>query len=163
MNRGTEMRNNRAVICCLVIVFFLASAVVSGMADETICFPTGTVTLAPPDAVDQQRAEVDFPHAVHFDYTCKTCHHKWEGEEQIQSCMTSGCHDLAELPEAEEGKPPAAELRTQYYKNAYHGLCIGCHKDIKSRNQALEKTYSTLKTPLQNSGPTGCIECHPRY
>ena len=127
-------------------------------ADDTLCIPMGTIILEAPDAVDAQRSEVEFPHSTHFDYSCKACHHTWDGDSPILSCSTSECHDLTESPK--DGAE--AELAVQYYKSAFHDACIGCHKEIKIRNKELEKSFASLKTELQRTGPTGCTECHPK-
>jgi hypothetical protein len=81
----------------------------------------------------------------------------WEGDAEGLSCTTSGCHDLVELPK--KADPDEAIL---YYKNAYHELCITCHKKIKVKNQQLVRSGSILKDKLPPTGPTGCTECHPQ-
>lgn len=127
-------------------------------ADDALCIPMGTITLEAPDDVDAQRSEVEFPHSAHFDLNCKVCHHTWDGESPILSCSTSECHDLTEVPE----KGFEAGDAVRYYKSAYHSACIGCHKEIKVRNKTLEKSMASLNMELQRTGPTGCIECHPK-
>lgn len=134
------------------------------IADESgnnLCIPLGTILLEPPEEVDPKRAAVEFPHAVHFDYNCKACHHTWDGESPVLSCMTSGCHDLAQKPTKEE-RAADPELALRYYKDAYHAACIGCHKEIKKQNRAMENSYRSDTEPIQSSGPSGCTECHPK-
>ena len=138
---------------CLALVMLFGSFASSVAQEEgEMCVPMGEITLAPPDSVDSLRGEVQFPHAVHFVYDCKSCHHKWEGKGSIQGCMTSGCHDVATSPG--KAKDP------HYYKAAYHGQCIGCHKQIKQRNAQLERSGKTLTEKLPPAGPTGCVACH---
>ena len=60
---------------------------------------------------------------------------------------------------AEKGED-LEELKISYYKNAYHKLCITCHKDLKQKNLQLELSGRVLKENLPNTGPTGCKECH---
>ncbi|MEJ2660551.1 MAG: cytochrome c3 family protein [Desulfobacteraceae bacterium] len=87
-------------------------------------------------AEDAKRSEVTFPHAAHFSYNCQQCHHKWNGKAAIQSCTTSGCHDLDKVPMDENGKPVKDKvLQARYYKNAFHAACIGCHKKIKLKTR----------------------------
>ena len=40
--------------------------------------------------------------------------------------------------------------------------CIGCHKEIKKTNKALEASKMALGEQLAATGPTGCNECHPK-
>jgi len=132
------------------------------IADDEMCVPMGEITLASL-AKDAQRSEVTFPHAVHFSYACQECHHKWNKIEAIQSCTTSGCHDLDKAPVDEKGKPVKDKvIKARYYKNAYHDNCIGCHKEIKMKNRAMEASKAALGEKLPPTGPTGCIQCHPK-
>ena len=145
-----------------VLAVFSFGLVIADESEDSLCIPMGTIVLEPPDQVESKRAAVDFPHATHFDYTCSTCHHTWEGDSPVQSCMASGCHDLAINPKKSEGSSVTPELAMRYYKEAYHSACIGCHKEIKQQNQAIEKSYRTATLPIQSSGPTSCSECHPK-
>jgi len=132
--------------------------VVAEEAEDTLCIPMGAIVLEAPDDVEAQRAEVEFPHSAHFDFNCKECHHTWDGESAVVSCTTSGCHDVTQIP---EGGFKSGEA-VSYYKSAFHDACIGCHKEIKMRNKALEHSMASLKGELQRTGPTGCNGCHPK-
>ena len=149
------------VVCLILALIFGNALVVSGKGEgETMCIPMDTFKLKPPESVEATRPLVDFNHPIHFAYACQTCHHQWDFEEPIQSCQTEGCHDGVVAPtKAEKGEDPE-ELRITYYKNAYHKQCITCHKDIKQKNEKLERSGRVLKENLPNSGPTGCKECH---
>ena len=129
---------------------------------KDMCVPMGNITIKAPEGVEAKRSAVDFPHAQHFDIACITCHHTWGGTEPISGCMTSGCHDLAELPKAKPGEPRDDESNIAYFKAAYHKLCINCHKENKVKNLALQKALTTMKKPLPKTGPTSCSECHPK-
>lgn len=129
-----------------------------GTSDDVMCIPMGDILLGAPESVEAKKAAVSFPHAQHFGFECKTCHHQWTGTEQIQGCMASGCHDLAISPKKTDSNLPASK----YYKTAFHDLCIGCHKKIKTQNKKLAESPSLLKEKLPKSGPTGCIQCHPK-
>jgi len=146
------------MISVAVVLMFGIGWVVADEAEDTLCIPMGTITLEAPAGVDAQRAEVEFPHSVHFDFNCKECHHTWDGETAILSCTASGCHDLTQVPE--EGFKPGESVA--YYKSAFQDACIGCHKSIKLRNKKLEKSMVSLEGELQRSGPTGCTGCHPK-
>jgi hypothetical protein len=142
------------------VVFLLMSSQL--VAEDQMCVPMGVITLAPLTE-DAKRAEVSFPHAVHFSYACQVCHHKWDGRSQIKSCSTSECHDLAQAPKTKDKKPVKDRLVSiRYYKNAYHEMCISCHKEIKIKNKALEASKASLDEPLPTTGPTGCNKCHPK-
>jgi hypothetical protein len=129
---------------------------------KDMCVPMGNITIKAPEGVEAKRSAVDFPHAQHFDIACITCHHTWGRTEPISGCMTSGCHDLAELPKAKPGEPRDDEANIAYFKAAYHKLCINCHKENKVKNLALQKALTTLNKPLPKTGPTSCSECHPK-
>jgi hypothetical protein len=147
------------------LVMLICAAIIAGygigwvLAEDTMCIPMGTILIEPPDGVEAKRSSVEFPHSTHFEYTCKTCHHTWDGETPVISCSTSGCHDL-NGSRSENGKiDPALAVRS--FKRAFHDSCVACHKNIKAQNSKIEKSYS-LTTPMKNSGPTSCNECHPR-
>ena len=130
--------------------------------EDTMCIPMGEIVIEAPENYESKRAPVEFPHSIHFKYTCHTCHHTWDSESPIVACMTSGCHDLTSPSKNVDTGESDETSAARYFKAAYHGTCIGCHKNIKQQNSEIEKSYATIKTPLQNSGPTGCTECHPR-
>ena len=129
---------------------------------KDMCVPMGNITIKAPEGVEAKRSAVDFPHAQHFDIACITCHHTWGRTEPISGCMTSGCHDLAELPKAKPGEPRDDESNIAYFKAAYHKMCINCHKENKVKNLARQKALTTLNKPLPKTGPTSCAECHPK-
>lgn len=156
---GYRMRKARCL--ALLISLFLLSISGSALAfEDQMIVPMGDIALEPL-AAEAKRPAVTFPHAVHFDYACQTCHHKWGGQEPIVGCTTSGCHDLTELPRNDAGQPIMEEtIAIRYYKNAYHELCIGCHKKIKIENRKLETSKMPVGEKLTLPGPTGCTECH---
>lgn len=119
---------------------------------EKMCIPMGSISLDPPATVTPERASVDFPHSLHFKgYSCDKCHHKWDGNQAVQSCMTSGCHDMTTAPENPLKNGKYTEESIKYYKYAYHNQCRDCHKEEKQKR---DTTLVTL--------PTGCNECHPK-
>jgi len=149
------------VVCLILALIFGNALVVSGKGEgETMCIPMDTFQLKPPESVEATRPLVEFNHPIHFAYACQTCHHQWDFEEPIQSCQAEGCHDGVVSPTKAEKGEDREELRITYYKNAYHKQCITCHKDIKRKNEKLERSGRVLKENLPNSGPTGCKECH---
>jgi nitrate/TMAO reductase-like tetraheme cytochrome c subunit len=76
--------------------------------------------------------------------------------------MTAGCHDLKTLPRKEDSNKVDKALAYRYYKNAYHGQCIGCHKSMKMEIEKAAKTFASMGRPAPETGPIGCIECHPK-
>ena len=133
-------------------------------AMDAIYVPVGRLALAPPVGVMAKRSAVPFPHSRHFEYTCRTCHHKWDGQSGVQSCTTSDCHDQLSAPPMERGVQYLDYIDDSigYFKFAFHRQCIGCHKEIKESNAKLARSIFMLNTPLQKTGPTGCIDCHPK-
>lgn len=154
----------RVALCTVALVMLVFTMVAPGFAEEEVelCVPMGVLQLDPPEGVDQKRATVDFPHSIHFDYACQECHHTWAGEPEIKKCATSECHAQLSTPQLSEAGHPYAEASIEYYKKAYHQLCIGCHKEIKEKNMELEMSREPLDQPIVIGGPTGCVKCHPR-
>lgn len=149
----------------VVVALMVLLGMIWGMAwaaDEEMSVPLGDITLQSL-AQDAKRADVTFPHALHFGFKCQTCHHKWKGTTPIASCTAAQCHDLAESPKTEEGKPITdPQIKIRYFKNAFHEKCIGCHKKIAKNNKMLEATHLPLDEKLPAVGPTGCNGCHPK-
>ena len=149
-------------VVLLIGIVACAALGVAVAGDEEMCVPMGVITLVPPDSVEAKRAAVEFQHSRHFILACNTCHHTWEVAEPITGCMTAGCHDLDTLPRKEDSKAIDKDLAFRYYKNAYHGQCIGCHKTMKQEIQHMANTLAGIDGKLPTTGPTGCIECHPK-
>jgi len=151
------------MLCSLVVLIFGSSWVVAdqkaGKSEDSLTVPLGAIELSAPEGVETKKTSVEFPHARHFGYSCQTCHHSWDFGPEVSGCMTSGCHDLIKAPKKSE-KVSAV----MYYKKAFHQKCISCHREIKKQNLAMEKKIvaGSDKIKLQNTGPTGCRECHPK-
>ena len=149
------------LLVALTILLTLVSLEVYGENEGgEMVVPMGIITLRAPEGVESKRSPVNFPHARHFQTDCRSCHHKWQGTEQIKGCMTSGCHDLTEAPEKASSYLSYSDVAIRYYKYAYHKACIGCHREIKAQNQALAESYQVVAEQLPSAGPSGCIECH---
>jgi hypothetical protein len=149
------------VLCGVLSMAVGVSRAVSEDLDE-LCIPMQILVLEPLSGAEQHRSSVQFPHATHFDYACKRCHHDWNGKTEVQNCTTSGCHDQVKTPKFDATKEASETMAIKYYKKAFHELCIGCHKDIKQKNKELEFSQKTLTVALAKTGPTGCIQCHPK-
>ncbi|MBT8342591.1 MAG: cytochrome c3 family protein [Desulfatitalea sp.] len=149
-----------SAMATLVIVSMVWNPV--SASEEEMCVPMGEIHLTSLSA-DAQRAAVAFPHAAHFGYDCNSCHHKWNMRAPISGCMTAGCHDAAEAPKDKAGRPlHNADQRIKYYKEAFHQMCIGCHKTIERQNRKIEATRLPTGRQLAATGPTSCIQCHPK-
>ncbi len=118
--------------------------------DGHLTIPLGTLTLAPPEDAVSKRAEVNFPHGLHFDQNCEVCHHEWDGVSDVESCMTSGCHDIAEADEST--RDINDPVNVQYFLTAYHKACYQCHRDLNKE----AKLSSAATTPP----PVLCNDCH---
>lgn len=155
------MRKRLIIMAAALILLNVFTGVIWAEEDE-MCVPMGEITLKAL-ATKPERAVVEFPHTKHFNYSCTECHHKWIKEESIQGCTASGCHDSAQAPKDANGTPSTdALLQIKYYKNAYHTMCLGCHKEIKRKNKELEASQISNDAKLAAVGPTGCIQCHPK-
>ncbi|MBW2603478.1 MAG: cytochrome c3 family protein [Deltaproteobacteria bacterium] len=159
----------RVAVLFLVVVFVFGMALnVAGQnksdteeAFEDMVVPMGVIVLKPDPSVEQKRSPVEFHHARHFKYDCRTCHHKWEGNTRIANCTTSSCHDLLKSPKKPTKYLAYTENGIKYYKYAYHKNCIGCHKEIKVKQEKMEMLYKASEIKKQNV-PTSCTECHPK-
>jgi len=159
-----RMNRFRTVVFFLIVMLVCGGswAVVAQDSEDMLCIPMDSIEIGPPESVEARRSSVAFPHALHFDFSCQTCHHKWEKDANLTGCMTSGCHDLTASPEKGTAEAKDADAAMKYYKPAYHGLCLGCHKEIKKQNEALVVSGKVLRDKLPSTGPTGCKECHPK-
>jgi hypothetical protein len=151
------MKKLFVVLLCIIAMGYYIGTVNAEQGEEKLCIPLGTITISPPEGVEAKRSPVEFPHSVHFNYGCKECHHKWTGNTEDLSCMASGCHDSStSLLKTDK------DQAYRYFKTAYHNQCIVCHKDIKETNEKLEMSKQNIKDNLPKTGPTGCVECHPK-
>ena len=146
-------------------------------SNRHLSVPVGNIVLKPPEDMGGKRSPVDFPHSRHFNYTCQTCHHKWIGDAELQTCSSQACHDQVTRPKRPSRKIPDPDYDIAYFKKAYHQQCITCHKAIKLQNQEIEEQSAkpvnllkrligmagdnTLTGKLTVVGPTSCVQCHP--
>lgn len=151
-----------SVFMLMVAFVFGSSWVFAKDTMDAVYLPVGTLTLSAPRGMVPQRSPVAFPHSRHFDYTCKSCHHTWDGLSQVSSCAASGCHDQAAPDKGKKTKSASDPSDTRFFRAAYHQNCITCHKRLKLKRQNLEKSGAVRTQPLPKTGPTGCIECHPK-
>lgn len=158
------MRKNKAsgIIFIWVVLLLTGPGVVSGDRLDAITVPVGTLVLNPPSGIIAVRSPVAFPHSLHFSYACNQCHHKWDGLTPVKNCMAAGCHDALDPPKKSEKSLEYDLEAMPYFKYAYHKRCIGCHKDIRTINQAREKNIMGPGGKVSNLGPVGCVGCHER-
>lgn len=173
----------KTIILCLVLMMICGGMIaLSSVASETegtdssyaptqemesnensfLEVPIGNILLEAPADSNTRRSPVDFPHSIHFTYTCYTCHHMWEGDGNLQTCTASGCHDQIERPRRTEENQPDPEEEIAYFKEAFHQLCITCHKEIQQQNLELELSLKHIQGKLPKGGPTSCVHCHPQ-
>ena len=158
------MKRNWAWTVSLILIVMTCCATAAVWATESsegsegeLCVPLGNIEITAVDGVDTKREPVEFPHSIHFGYSCNRCHHKWTGTDQFLNCTTSGCHDLAAKP-AKGDETPAY----RYFKDAFHTSCIGCHKEMKQAILKSTRSNEAMPDNIPGAGPTGCKSCHPR-
>ena len=156
-----------ALIASAIVVIagsLTATAGEKEAAMDAIYVPVGRLALAPPVGVVSKRAAVAFPHSRHFEYTCRTCHHKWDGQSNVKRCSAADCHDQLSAPPPVKGARYFDYISDSigYFKFAFHRQCINCHKEIEVRNAESARSVFKLSTPPRKTGPTGCVQCHPR-
>ncbi|BCR03304.1 c-type cytochrome [Desulfuromonas versatilis] len=108
------MRHPGLTVLPLVFLLLASAAPAAGQAEA----PTAR-------ELSTQRGRVNFTHRQHLQWakSCEICHHRG-----VDAGSCRACH---------EADPLAPNSR-----DAFHKLCIGCHK--------------------HKSGPTGCNDCHHR-
>lgn len=153
------MNRTAVLVLCLIggLIYATGQVIAWEGGEGELTIPLGVITLAPPESVEAKRSEVEFPHSLHFSVNCMECHHQWEGDEELNSCSTEGCHDLEQAPKKGDGDDPIL-----YYKAAFHQMCIGCHKKIKTQNAKIAKIFQSADVRIKPAGPTGCVKCHPK-
>ena len=168
------MHRIRIGVLCLMMVFVLGISLEATGQDtdadeqkdeqkiEDMSVPMGVIVLEPDASIEQKKSAVGFPHSKHFVFDCRRCHHKWEGNTKIANCTASKCHDQLKSPEKPTKYLSYTETGIKYYKYAYHQRCVGCHKERKIKRKNMEMSYKVLEAKLPKTGPTGCIECHPK-
>jgi hypothetical protein len=123
----------KAIILASVVGFMLAGLIAIAAGPQS------------PESVDlgkyvDKRPKSKFDHKKHVEVIkleCKRCHHTMkEGDTAVQGCNAQGCHVAAA-----EGK----KLGLTGMKNAFHGLCVECHKKEKEAGK---------------KSPTACNDCH---
>ena len=149
-------------ISCLVFSFSSQSIANSVKEWSVIYIPIRTIFIGPPGNIIPRRPPSNFPHPAHFNYSCKTCHHAWDGYKHIRSCTASGCHDATKVPRKDTAFGGESTSNIRYYKYAYHNMCIGCHRQIKVKNKKLEASRRVIRESIAASGPTGCVGCHQK-
>ncbi len=155
----------RSILSILAIMIFLtpgAPRAIAGEELDAIHLPVGSLTIAAPRGVEPRRSSVAFPHSLHFDHACKTCHHKWNGYTPVSGCAATGCHDLTGSQKDNKSKEASSAAEARYFKEAYHKLCLACHGRLKSQRKKMEQSRTALTKPAPRTGPTGCVQCHPR-
>ncbi|WP_169309216.1 cytochrome c3 family protein [Desulforhopalus sp. IMCC35007] len=135
-------------LLCLLGIIFLTSSV---LAEET---GPAEVTM---DQLAELYEPVLFDHAMHTEiYDCSRCHHSSDLDGQPGECAPchsgrasreknkcSGCHRPDNYDNPSETNINAINryhIDTPGLKASWHLLCRNCH--------------------LQDSGPTGCRDCH---
>jgi hypothetical protein len=161
------MSSVRIGLLCLVMMLTFGVALEAigqnaKQSDDSMCVPMGDIVIKSPVSVKQKRSPVNFPHSRHFGADCRTCHHKWDGNERIRNCTTAGCHDQKTPPETQATYLKYSGESIKYFKYAFHSQCVGCHKELKQKRKVMEMSQITLEGKLPATGPTSCGECHPK-
>jgi len=104
----------------------------------TLAYPTGTPETITLDILSKRYGPAEFSHGYHADMAddCASCHHH-SPKGSTPAC--GECHEPIIVYHYEATtKGPDLGL-----KGAYHGQCMGCHKEMES-------------------GPVGCTDCHAK-
>ena len=92
-------------------------------------------------------------------------------EFKASGCLVAGSLEQAlkmvsegKSLEQSPGKKIDGNYAARYYKKAFHGQCIDCHKKILVKNKEMENsvTAGLIKPEIVIPGPTSCIKCHPK-
>ena len=118
-------------------------------------------------AFEHTKGIVEFSHKKHFTEfgaTCGDCHHDDKGKpltnlkegDDVKTCIE--CHKKpGEVPKEVKkewrdkklSKDEIGKLELEYYVEAMHTNCIGCHKEWDKKNNS-------------KAAPTSCSKCHPK-
>ena len=101
---------------------------------------TGIILIPDPEGVEIKQKRVLFSHPKHEAFECIKCHHTSDGANVKEGCKDAGCHDLFVV------QTPAQRREISFFEKAYHDLCTGCHRELRSQ----EKPF----------GPIDCKGCH---
>jgi len=133
-----------------IALFLLAFAPAFATASDAAPTDKAVITLTP------KFGPVTFSHQRHSELEavhCVTCHHTLESDgEPIRSCYS--CHEaryysIARITKAgsETAGGENSEPQVPFAQQAFHGLCVGCHKNRRAQ-----------KLP---TGPDdSCRDCH---
>jgi len=116
----------------------LAMLLVSIFLFITLAYPTNAPEIITLDILSKRYGPVEFSHGYHADMAgdCASCHHH-SPEGTTPAC--GECHE----PITVYHYDPAREGPNLGLKGAYHGQCMGCHKEW-------------------GTGPVGCTDCHEK-
>ncbi len=121
-------------------IFPISIILMSLILSVFICFAQEDMKyIKSPAFKTYQRPPAVFEHDKHNEkaeiYDCSVCHHVYENGKLVEGAMSVGqpCSDCHHLKKTKENKIPLMD--------AYHKMCIGCHKKRKK-------------------GPLACGECH---
>lgn len=128
--------------------------------DGSMTVPLGEMVIEPPEGVEAKRGAVNFPHGLHFQFACQSCHHDWDGESDIETCTS--CHDETEPTGSRNIKNPD---NVMYFLAAYHNVCVDCHRETANQQKELEKKIEAGEIPEKmaghiKAGPVNCTGCH---
>lgn len=105
---------------------------------------------------NRERSAVAFPHMLHIDMgiECRDCHHRFKNGENVVDEFNlyegAGGIECAECHKSEPGfrYQPDLDASRRTLQQAYHRMCIGCHRRLLKENK--------------EAGPVTCGICHPR-
>jgi hypothetical protein len=128
-NKGDTVTRKKIAYTVLVLAIGIAIALYTSDVSSSEGMPE-TISLG---SLAKVYGPVAFSHEMHSAMAedCGDCHH-YGGAGETPSC--GKCHP-ATLASKESGPPGL--------KDAYHGQCIACHKEMEM-------------------GPTGCMDCHTK-
>ena len=89
---------------------------------------------------------------------CGECHHdkdnktltKLKEGDDVKNCIE--CHKKPGYIKGKEAKGLTKEQKREYYANALHDNCKGCHKDFNKKMK--------LKSKDKGAAPVTCKQCH---
>ena len=157
-HRGKGLMVRIIPVTILVLSFgTLAYSCISSQAVATLTPPTAELPSRLAPVLVETYGPASFDHSLHqrlVDGDCTRCHHSSTGKYNYPSC--SECHTTTFDPQNLE-RPTLAQ--------AYHLLCIGCHRDSRvgptdctGCHTKAEQPPSSPEHPLAGMGD--CLKCH---
>lgn len=149
----------------ILAIFFLVSFFSIAVANDA---PSGVIRATKADPSTSRKPSI-FIHSKHDDYDCELCHHTWDGESDIETCVS--CHPIFRHTESEHLHMECKECHGSWEMTREIKECGECHDDndkggipniVRVSHRALcKRCHREMEKENKPTGPTSpCTACH---